>query len=59
MRELVEEIHSHTKVINLDNPTTRDAAKGQEQPASLHNPSPLVTADIATASPDHAQDPNT
>lgn len=40
MRELVEEIDSHTKVINLDIPTTLGASEGQEPPASLLNPNP-------------------
>lgn len=41
MKELVEEIDSHTKVIDLDNSITLGATEGQELTALLLNPSPL------------------
>ena len=56
MRELMEEIDSHTEVIDLDNSTNLVAFKGQKPPASLPNPSPPMNADVTTTSPKQAQD---
>lgn len=46
MRDLVEEIDSHAKVIDLDISSNPAAAEGQVLPSPLSNPNPQMAMNV-------------
>ena len=57
MAELAEQIDSHVKIINVENPTTNTTPRGQSAPKVNPVSTILTFGEVFFASPTMAQDP--